>query len=135
MFKQAFFLMTGCMLLSACKSSAKLQKSETQSLVSRLETSRSAKTDSLSEHKADSVFVFVRQTDSMLHLVKETTHWREKIKVVKDTVVVNVQADTVFVAKEVGKKTIRSPPSWKHSLVLILLLTAVICQVFNRFKK
>ena len=134
MFKQAFFLMTGCMLLSACKSSAKLQKSETQSLVSRLETSRSAKTDSLSEHKADSVFVFVRQTDSMLHLVKETTHWREKVKVVKDTVVVNVQADTVFVAKEVGKKTIRSPPSWKP-LVLILLLTAVICQVFNRLKK
>lgn len=135
MFKPTLFLMTGCMLFSACKSSARLQKSETERLVSRLETSREAKTDSLSEHKADSVFVFVRQTDSMLHLVKETTHWREKIKVVKDTVVVNVQADTVFVAKEVGKKTIRSPPSWKFFLAIILLLTAVSCQVFNRFKK
>ena len=135
MFKPAFFLMTGCMLLSACKSSVKLQKNETQRLVSRLETSRAAKTDSLSEHKADSVFVLVRQTDSMLHLVKETTHWREKIKVVRDTVVVNVQADTVFVAKEVGKKTIRSPPSWNFFLAIILLLTAVSCHVFNRFKK
>lgn len=135
MFKPAFFLMTGCMLLSACKSSVKLQKSETQRLVSRLETSRAAKTDSLSEHKADSVFVLVHKTDSMLHLVKETTRWREKIKVVRDTVVVNVQADTVFVAKEVGKKTIRSPPSWKFSLALVLLVTAVCCQVFNRFKK
>ena len=135
MFKPTLFLMTGCMLFSACKSSARLQKSETERLVSRLETSREAKTDSLSERKADSVFVLVRQTDSMLHLVKETTHWREKIKVVKDTVVVNVQADTVFVAKEVGKKTIRSPPSWKFFLAIILLLTAVSCQVFNRFKK
>ena len=134
MFKPAFFLMTGCMLLSACKSSVKLQKNETQRLVSRLETSRAAKADSLSEHKADSVFVFVRQTDSMLHLVKETTHWREKIKVVKDTVVVNVRSDTVYRTATEEQRTIRSPPSWKFSLALVLLVTAVCCQVFNQKK-
>ena len=134
MFKQAFFLMTGCMLLSACKSSAKLQKSETQRLVSRLETSRAAKADSLSEHKADSVFVFVRQTDSMLHLVKETTRWREKVKVVRDTVVVNVRSDTVYRTATEEQRTIRSPPSWKFSLALVLLVTAVCCQVFNQKK-
>lgn len=134
MFKPAFFLMTGCMLLSACKSSVKLQKSETERLVSRLETSRAAKTDSLSEHKADSVFVFVHKTDSMLHLVKETTHWREKIKVVKDTVVVNVRSDTVYRTATEEQRTIRSPPSWKFSLALVLLVTAVCCQVFNQKK-
>ena len=123
-------LLTGCVLFSACKSSTRLQN-ETARLVSRKETAMTERMDSTAERMADSVFVLVHKTDSMLHLVKETTHWREKVKVVRDTVVVNVRSDTVCKTVTAEQRTIRSPPSWKFSLALILLVTAVCCQVIN----
>lgn len=126
-------LLTGCVLLSACKSSTRLQ-SETVHLVNKKESSVAARVDSVDERMADSVFVLVHKTDSMLHLVKETTHWREKVKVVRDTVVVNVRSDTACKTVTAEQRTIRSPPSWKYSFALILLVTAVCCQVINQKK-
>lgn len=134
--KQVLYFLMGCVLLlcPACRSTTKLQ-SGVESRVEREETFVEAKVDSLIERVTDSVFVFVAKNDSMTHTLKETVRWKEKVKVVKDTVVVYVRTDTLNNAVEVVEKTNRSPPLRQPFLTMILWLTiatAIKCLIKKR---
>ena len=61
-----------------------------------------------------------------MQMVKETTHWREKTRVIKDTVVIHMAADTLYKKVKEAEENTRSPPYGTPSLVLLILLSAVI---------
>lgn len=93
------------------------------------------KADSLFCHTADSVFVLVEKNDSATHIVKKTIHWRERVKVQKDTVVVYVRTDTLSRETSVTEKSTRSPPAWKRHLIASTILAAIAAAILFTIKK
>lgn len=94
-----------------------------------------AKADSLSYHTADSVFVLVEKNDSMTHIVKERVHWRERVKVQKDTVMVYIRTDTLAKETSVVEKPARSPPARRRFLITTSILAAIAATVLFTIKK
>jgi hypothetical protein len=83
----------------------------------------------MSEHTADSVLVYVERGDSIVRIIERKVHTREKVKVVRDTVVVYVQNDSIVKKEVVKEKTSRSPPRWKRILAILGLLVIVLVAV------
>lgn len=100
-----------------------------------VERHRETKTDTVSEHKADSVFVLVDRGDSVVHIFQKEYHTRERVKVLRDTVVVYARNDTIVKKEVVRDKTTRSPPHWKLYLALGLLTIALLAVIFLTIKK
>ena len=94
-----------------------------------MEHRRETKTDTVNEHTTDSVLVYVERGDSFVHIIERKVHTREKIKVVRDTVVIHVRNDTIVKVESVREKTSRSPPRWKRYLALGLLTIAALVAV------
>lgn len=88
-----------------------------------------AKADSVALHTADSVLVLVERGDSLIRIIERTVHTREKVKVVRDTVVINARTDTIVKVESVREKTARSPPRWNWFLALVLLTIATLLAV------
>lgn len=111
-------------LLSACRTTGTVEKR-----AEYVETQRMAKADSVALHTADSVLVLVERGDSLVRIIERTVHTREKVKVVRDTVVVNARTDTIVKVESVREKTSRSPPRWNWLLALGLLTIAALLAV------
>ena len=94
-----------------------------------METQRMAKADSVALHTADSVLVLVERGDSLVRIIERTVHTREKVKVVRDTVVINTRNDTIVKVESVRKQVSRSPPYRKLYLVLGLLTVVTLVTV------
>ena len=109
-------------IATACKTSHSTVERNTQNVERQWE----AKADTLSEHTADSVLVYVERGDSIVHIIERKVHTRDRLKVVRDTVVVYVQNDSIVKEEVVWEKTSRSPPHWKIHLVILGLVTIVI---------
>ena len=88
-----------------------------------------AKADTMSEHTADSVLVYVDRSDSILRILERKVHMREKLKVVRDTVVVYIRNDTIINKDVVKEQTSRSPPRWQRTLVILGLLSIALVAV------
>lgn len=124
--------MVGAMwLLVACRSTS---HSTVEQQTRNVERQWVAKADSLTEHVADSVLVFVEKADSnIVRIVERKVRTREKIKVIRDTVVVYVRNDTISKMEAVKEKAKRSPPHWDFLPALCLLtvaLMAIMCLTF-----
>lgn len=94
-----------------------------------MEKQRMAKADSVALHTADSVLVLVERGDSLVRIIERTVHTREKIKVVRDTVVIQARNDTIVKVESIREKTSRSPPHWKLYLALGMATIAAIVAV------
>jgi hypothetical protein len=122
------FLTMACVMMffTACKTSHHCNvERQTQTV----ERQREAKADTVSEHTADSVLVYVERGDSIVRIIERKVHTREKVKVVRDTVVVYVQNDSIVKKEVVKEKTSRSPPRWKRTLAILGLLVIVLVAV------
>lgn len=108
-------------LLSACRTTSTVERR-----TERVEKQRMAKADSVALHTADSVLVLVERGDSLVRIIERTVHTREKVKVVRDTVVINARTDTIVKVESVREKTARSPPRWNWFLALVLLTIATL---------
>lgn len=117
-------MMMALWLLSACQTTSNVERR-----TERVEKQRAAIADSVALHTADSVLVLVERGDSLVRIIERTVHTREKVKVVRDTVVVYVQNDTIVKKVTVMEKTTRSPPRWKLYLALGLLTIAALVAV------
>ena len=117
-----------CMVLmtTACRTSS---HSTVERRTQSVERQREAKADTMSEHTADSVLVYVERGDSIVRIIERKVHTREKLKVVRDTVVVYVQNDSIVTKEVVKEKTSRSPPRWKRILAILGLLVIVLVAV------
>ena len=93
-----------------------------------------AKADTVSEHTADSVLVYVERGDSLVRIVERTVHTREKVKVVRDTVVIYARNDSIVKEDVVKEKAPRGPPRWKLYLVILGLVSIVILCVAVKSK-
>ena len=111
-------------LLSACRTTSTVERR-----TERVEKQRMAKADSVALHTADSVLVLVERGDSLIRIIERTVHTREKVKVVRDTVVINARTDTIVKVESVREKTARSPPRWNWFLALVLLTIATLLAV------
>ncbi len=111
-------------LLSACRTTNTVER-RTESV----EKQRMAKADSVALHTADSVLVLVERGDSLVRIIERTVHTREKIKVVRDTVVIQARNDTIVKVESIREKTSRSPPRWKLYLALGMATIAAIVAV------
>ena len=124
--KAVLTMMCVVLMTTACRTSS---HSTVERRTQSVERQREAKADTVSEHTADSVLVYVERGDSIVRIIERKVHTREKVKVVRDTVVVYVQNDSI-VKKEVMKgKTSRSPPRWKRTLAILGLLVIVLVTV------
>ena len=94
-----------------------------------------AKTDTVSERTADSVLVFVEHGDSIVRIIERIVHTREKVKVVKDTVVYYVQNDTVVKVAVAKEQASRSPPLRKLSLALLFITIVTVAIKLLTLKK
>lgn len=94
-----------------------------------MEMQRMAKADSVALHTADSVVMLVERGDSLVRIIERTVHTREKVKVVRDTVVINARTDTIVKVESVREKASRSPPRWNWLLALVLLTIAALLAV------
>lgn len=94
-----------------------------------MEHRREAKADTVNEHTTDSVLVFVERGDSIVRIIERKVHTQEKIKVVRDTVVIHARNDTIVKVESVREKTSRSPPRWKLYLALGLLTIAALVAI------
>lgn len=126
-----------CILLAlaACRTS---RHSTVERRTQNVERRWEAKADTMSEHTADSVLVYVERGDSMVRIIERKVHTREKVKVVRDTVVVYVQNDSIVKTETVKEKTARSPPHRKLYLALLGLVTIAVLVVavkYQTFKK
>lgn len=106
-------------MLAACRTTSTVERR-----TERVENQRMTKVDSVTLQTADSVLVLVEKSDSMLRVIERTVKWRERVKVLKDTVRVYLSNDTIIKMESVTEKTARSPPLWK--LKLVLGLTAIV---------
>lgn len=124
--KAVLTMMCAVLITTACRTSShSTVESQTQSV----ERQREAKADTMSEHTADSVLVYVERGDSIVRIIERKVHTREKLKVVRDTVVVYVQNDSIVKKEVVKEKTSRSPPRWKRILAILGLLVIVLVAV------
>ena len=94
-----------------------------------MERQRMVKADSVALHTADSVLVLVERGDSLVRIIERTVHTREKVKVVRDTVVIHARNDTIVKVESVREKASRSPPRWHWLLALGLLTIAALVAV------
>lgn len=94
-----------------------------------MEKQRLAKADSVALHTADSVLVLVERGDSLVRIIERTVHTREKIKVVRDTVVIQARNDTIVKVESLREKTSRSPPRLKLYLALGMVTIALLVAV------
>lgn len=126
---QVIPVLAGCVmvLLAACRT-PQLQSSM-EVTTGRVERLLENKTDSVSLHTADTVFVLVERDDSTTRITVEQIHYRERIKVVRDTVVADIRTDSIRNDVAVVEQSDRSPPSSGFSTVAILSLTAAIIAV------
>lgn len=111
-------------LLSACRTTSTAERR-----TEHVEMQRMAKADSVALHTADSVLVLVERGDSLVRIIERTVHTREKVKVVRDTVVINARNDTIVKVASVREKTSRSPPHWNWFLAMGLLTIAALLAV------
>ena len=121
-------LTMGCMMMvfMACRTSSHSNvERQTQSVESQWE----AKADSMSEHTADSVLVYVERGDSIVRIIERKVHTREKVKVVRDTVVVYIRNDSIVKKETVKEKSSHSPPRWKRTLAILGLIMIVLVAV------
>ena len=122
-------MMAALGLITACRTT-----STTERRTERVETQRMAKADSVALHTADSVLV--ERGDSLVRIIERTVHTREKVKVVRDTVVINARTDTVVRMASVREKASRSPPRWHWFLASVLLtVAALVAAKFLTFLK
>lgn len=117
-------MMMALWLLSACRTTNTVERR-----TERVEKQRMAKADSVALHTADSVLVLVERGDSLVRIIERTVHTREKIKVVRDTVVIQARNDTIVKVESIREKTSRSPPHWKLYLALGMATIAAIVAV------
>ena len=117
-------MMVALGLLSACRTTSTAERR-----TEHVEKQRMAKADSVALHTADSVLVLVERGDSLVRIIERTVHTREKVKVVRDTVVINARNDTIVKVESVREKTARSPPRWNWLLALGLLTIATLVAV------
>ena len=130
------FLTMACVMMffTACKTSHHCNvERQTQTV----ERQREAKADTVSEHTADSVLVYVERGDSIVRIIERKVHTRERLKVVHDTCVIYVQNDSIVKKETVKEKTSRSPPRWRLILAIIVLLTiaALVAVKYQTIKK
>ena len=118
-------------IVTACKTTS---HSTVERNTQNVERQWEAKADTLSEHTADSVLVYVERGDSIVRIIERKVHTRERLKVVRDTVVVYVRNDSIVKEEVVKEKTSRSPPHWKLRLVILGLVTIVILWVAVKSK-
>lgn len=111
-------------LLSACRTTHTVERR-----TERVEKQRMAKADSVALHTTDSVLVLVERGDSLVRIIERTVHTREKVKVVRDTVVIHARNDTIVKMESVRELSSRSPPRWKLYLALGLLTIAALVAV------
>jgi len=124
-------MMAALGLITACRTT-----STTERRTERVETQRMAKADSVALHTADSVLVLVERGDSLVRIIERTVHTQEKVKVVRDTVVINARTDTVVRMASVREKASRSPPRWHWFLASVLLtVAALVAAKFLTFLK
>lgn len=107
-------------LLAACRTTSTVEKR-----TEHVENRNTMKVDSVALHTADSVLMMVDKSDSLVRIVERTVKWREKVKVVRDTVVVYARNDSIVKVESVRQQTSRSPPRWKRTLALVGILTIV----------
>ena len=124
--KAVLTMMCVVLMTTACRTSS---HSTVERRTQSVERQREAKTDTVSEHTADSVLVYVERGDSIVRIIERKVHTREKLKVVRDTVVVYVQNDSIVKKEVVKEKTSRSPPRWKRILAILGLLVIVLVAV------
>ena len=117
-------MMAALWLLSACRTTNTAERR-----TEHAERQRMAKADSVALHTADSVLVLVERGDSLVRIIERTVHTREKVKVVRDTVVINTRTDTIVKVEPVGEEASRSPPRWNWLLALGLLTIATLLAV------
>lgn len=117
-------MMAALWLLSACRTTSTAERR-----TEHAERQRMAKADSVALHTADSVLVLVERGDSLVRIIERTVHTREKVKVVRDTVVINTRTDTIVKVEPVGEEASRSPPRWNWLLALGLLTIATLLAV------
>lgn len=124
--KAVLTMMCVVLITTACRTSS---HSTVERRTQSVERQREAKADTVSEHTADSVLVYVDRSDSIVRIIERKVHTREKLKVVRDTVVVYVQNDSIVTKEVVKEKTSRSPPRWKRILAILGLLVIVLVAV------
>ena len=117
-------------VLAACRTTSTVEKR-----TEHMENQRMTKVDSVTLQTADSVLVLVEKSDSMLRIIERTVKWREKVKVLKDTVRVYLSNDTIVKMESVTEKATRSPPRWKLYLAIGLLTTALVAVMLQTIKK
>lgn len=116
---------------TACRTTS---HSNVEQRTESVERQREAKADSVSEHTADSVFVWVERGDSIVRIIERKVHTRERVKVVRDTVVIYARNDTLVKVEAVRTKTARSPPHRKLYLALGLLTIALAAVIAKNIK-
>ena len=124
--KAVLTMMCVVLMTTACRTSS---HSTVERRTQSVERQREAKADTVSEHTADSVLVYVERSDSIVRIIERKVHTREKLKVVRDTIVVYVQNDSIVEKEVVKEKTSRSPPRWKWTLAILGLLVIVLVAV------
>ena len=124
--KAVLTMMCVVLMTTACRTSS---HSTVERRTQSVERQREAKADTVSEHTADSVLVYVERGDSIVRIIERKVHTREKLKVVRDTIVVYVQNDSIVEKEVVKEKTSRSPPRWKWTLAILGLLVIVLVAV------
>ena len=117
-------------LLAACRTTNTMERR-----TERVENQRMTKVDSVILQTADSVLVWVEKSDSMFRIIERTVKWRERVKVLKDTVRVYLSNDTIIKMASVTEKATRSPPRWKLYLAIVLLTTALVAVMLQTIKK
>lgn len=108
-------------LLVACRTTKAVEKR-----VEHVESRRSATADSVELHTADTVMVFVERGDSIVRIIERRISTREKLKVVRDTVVIHARNDSIVKVEKVREQVSRSPPRWKLRLAILGLATIAI---------
>lgn len=99
------------------------------------ERQRETTADSTGVHTADSVFVLVERGDSVVRIIEKEVHVREKVKVVKDTVIVFSKTDSIVKTEPAKDEMSHSPPRWKLYLALTLLTIALVAVILQTIKK
>ena len=124
--KAVLTMMCVVLMTTACRTSS---HSTVERRTQSVERQREAKADTVSEHTADSVLVYVERDDSVVRIIERTVKTRERLKVVHDTMVVYVRNDSIVKKEVVKEKTSRSPPRRKWTLAILGLLVIVLVAV------
>jgi len=119
-------------VLMSCRTSDHLQVERS---TQHVEHRREAAIDTVSEHSADTVYITVEKGDSSIRITERKVHWREKVRVQRDTVVVYARADTIVKTVSAKAQPPRSPTLLAPLLALVLILTAVMAVLVFTIKQ